>query len=44
MGKTMCEVGKRKARERMSEKPRYEYRRCHSRVKKRDWLCKPSRI
>jgi lipopolysaccharide biosynthesis regulator YciM len=44
MGKTMCETGKKKAREKMSGKPRYECSRCHARVKKKDWLCKPSKI
>jgi hypothetical protein len=44
MGKTMCEAGKQKAKERMSGKPAYECRTCHARVKKKDWLCKPAKI
>jgi len=41
MGKTMCEAGRKKAKERWSEKSRYECRKCHSRVKKKDRVCKP---
>jgi len=44
MGKTICELGKKKAKERLSEKPRYQCQKCHSRVKKKDWVCKPGKL
>jgi hypothetical protein len=44
MAKTMCEIGKKKARERGAEKPRYECRKCSSQVRKKDWVCKPVKL
>jgi len=44
MGKTMCEIGKKQARERLSEKARYECLKCHYKVKKKDWVCKPGKL
>jgi len=44
MSKTMCEIGKKKAKERLSGNPRFECQKCHSRVKKKDWVCRPGKL
>jgi lipopolysaccharide biosynthesis regulator YciM len=44
MSKTMCEIGKKKAKERLMEKLKYECKKCHTRVKQKDWVCKPGKL
>jgi hypothetical protein len=44
MAKSMCEVGKKKAKDRLLERPKYECRKCRTLVKKKDWVCKPGKI